>query len=91
VTVGVLGAKSWSQLHGVPSEVATATEPTHCCCPCATAGHRSDRTCRVGIATGDSYREVMLHTAARPHPVAVCIPCWTAIDRAVSLREDTPA
>jgi hypothetical protein len=89
VTVAVLRAKSWSQLHGAPSEVATATEPSHCCCPCATAGHRSDQTCVVGIAPGVRYRKVTLHTAASPHPVAVCTPCWTAIDRDVRLRRST--
>jgi hypothetical protein len=83
----VLGRTSRSQLHGAPSEAATATEPGHCCCPCATAGHRSDKTCRVKIAPGDSYRLVMLHTAARPLPVAVCTPCWTAIDHDATARK----
>jgi hypothetical protein len=77
----VLGAKSWTEFHGAPSEPAVATQPTHCVCPCYVAGHRSDKTCRVKIAVGDSYRLVLLHHAARPQSVPICHPCWSAIDR----------
>jgi hypothetical protein len=87
VTVAVLGRTSWSQLHGATSEAAMATEPDHCVCPCFIAGHRADKTCRVRIVPGDRYRLVMLRTAARPRPVAVCTPCWTAIDRDATARE----